>query len=85
MNLKTDIHRAWLREIRMNRSMSLSDLALKVGSKAAYIAEIEHGRRNPSYKLAMRLADELNFDMKLLFVDALKRQARGNERNAQAQ
>lgn len=77
--LKMDIHRAWLRELRMSKGISMLQLAQKVGTSANYIGDIEHGRRNPSPALALALSEALGFKMELLYIGALPRQSRGKE------
>lgn len=82
--MKQNVHRAWLRELRIKKDYTMGQLAEKVGSAAQYIGDIEHGRRNPSFKLALALSEELNFPMERLYVDALERQYRGKEERKQA-
>lgn len=73
---RKDVHRQWLRELRLSKNLTIAELAEMVGVTAQYIGDIEHGRRNPAYKLALTLSDLLGFPLERMYVDALERQER---------
>lgn len=52
---------------RLEKDMTQIQLAEKVGVSNRTISEIERGHRNPSGKLAKRIADVLDVDMSLFF------------------
>lgn len=76
------VHREWLRELRVKQNLTIADLAELVGVTAQYIGDIEHGRRNPAFKLTMALSELLGFPMERMYVDALERQERVIARRA---
>lgn len=79
---KVSVHRAWLRELRIEKGLTLGALADMVGKTENYIGEVERGRRNPSPALALSLSKFLEFDIQKLYIDALPRHYRGTERKA---
>ena len=51
---------AKLRQLRKDRmGLSLRELAKRVGISSAFLSDIELGRRNPSHKTTLALANEL--------------------------
>lgn len=51
---------AKLRQLRKDRmGLSLRELAKRVGISSAFLSDIELGRRNPSHKTMLALANEL--------------------------
>ena len=72
-NMRTDVHRAWLREMRLSKGYTMLELAQKMGVSTNYIGDMEHGRRNPAPTLAMKLAAEFQFPLERLYVDAIPR------------
>jgi len=45
------INPKWLREQRKRKGMSLREMARKLGYSAAFISDVELGRRNPNEKI----------------------------------
>jgi putative transcriptional regulator len=60
--------REWLREIRKEKGYTLVTLAAKAECSFNYLSDLEHGRRNPSLRLAAKIASILEFDL-LKFLD----------------
>lgn len=58
----------FIREIRLRRGLTQTQLALQVGCRHSYIAKIETGRQRGSYHLLLKLAEILSLpsDMVLL-------------------
>ncbi|MDW7656165.1 MAG: helix-turn-helix transcriptional regulator [Bacillota bacterium] len=54
--------RAWLIEKRRLKKQTQVDLANEIGISRAYLAQIELGMRNPSVRVARKLADALSFN-----------------------
>lgn len=54
--------REWLIENRMNRSLTQLAVSEMAGISRAYYAQLESGMRNPSIKVAIRLAKLLEFE-----------------------
>jgi transcriptional regulator with XRE-family HTH domain len=48
-----------MRELREERDISLREFAKKLGISAAFLSDIELGRRHPSKKVLVRIAREL--------------------------
>lgn len=48
-----------IRDLRAGRDMSIEALAMEAGIHTTYLSGIEHGRRNPSWKVVGALADVL--------------------------
>jgi transcriptional regulator with XRE-family HTH domain len=48
-----------LRELREQRGLSVEALAAAAGLHVTYVAALERGRKNPSYRQLLRLADGL--------------------------
>ena len=48
-----------IRELRDEKDLSLRELAKKIGISAAFLSDIELGRRYPSDKILLRIAEEL--------------------------
>ena len=61
------MERHWLKQIREATGMEQKDVALKIGKTQACYSFIESGNRNPSTKLAQKIADVLDFDWVLFF------------------
>jgi transcriptional regulator with XRE-family HTH domain len=55
--------REWLKEARKEKKLTLKDLASVVGCSFNYISEIERGLKMPSLRTAVKMAQELNFDV----------------------
>lgn len=61
--------REWLLAERKKRNLTQLELADKVGISRAYFAQIELQRRNPSIRVAKKLAGELAFDWTRFYED----------------
>ena len=48
-----------IRELRETKDLSLRELAKRLGLSAAFLSDVELGRRYPSKKVLLQLADEL--------------------------
>ena len=59
--------RAWLIRERRSRKQTQLDLASELGISRAYLAQIELGARNPSVRVAKKLAAALSFDWTRFF------------------
>jgi transcriptional regulator with XRE-family HTH domain len=51
-----------IREVRATQSLTMRELATRVGISAPYINEIEKGHSRPSLDIALRLCDALGLD-----------------------
>ncbi len=54
--------RHWLRNKRLGKNMTQKDVAKKVGVERAYYTMIESNYRNPSIKIAKKIAEILEFE-----------------------
>jgi len=54
--------RAW----RENKNIKMNALAKKVGISAAYLSQIENGKRNPTIDTLKAIAIELNIEIEML-------------------
>lgn len=54
--------RAW----REHKEIKMSELAKKVGISAAYLSQIENGKRNPTIDSLKAIARELNIEVEML-------------------
>jgi len=59
--------RIWMVKHRLEKDLTQVELAKKVNISNRTISEIERGNRNPSGKLAKKLADVLEVDMSKFF------------------
>ncbi|MBC9808150.1 helix-turn-helix transcriptional regulator [Carnobacterium maltaromaticum] len=57
----------WLAEIREKNNLTQKTIADKAGIARTTYSSIEQGRRNPSVKNAMRIAEVLGFDWTIFF------------------
>ena len=56
-----------IKQIRKEQNMSQNELARKAEISPQFLCDIEHGRRNPSFDTAVKLAEVLDIkDIKLL-------------------
>jgi transcriptional regulator with XRE-family HTH domain len=74
-----------IRELRETAGMTLRELAREVGVSAAFLSDIEHGKRYPSTDVLIRIAGRLKTDVKALRdfdsrppLDDLKRKSYAN-------
>ncbi|MGN0078680.1 MAG: helix-turn-helix domain-containing protein [Coriobacteriales bacterium] len=49
---------------RLDRGLSLRELAWRIGSAPSYLFKIEHGLTSTGFDMACRLADELDVPLK---------------------
>lgn len=61
--------RIWMLQKRLEKDMTQIKLAEQVDVSDRTISEIERGNREPSGRLAMKIANVLGFDMSLFFED----------------
>lgn len=61
--------RIWLVQKRVEKELTQIELGKLVNASNRTISEIERGNRNPSGKLARKIANVLKFDMELFFND----------------
>lgn len=61
--------RAWLKNKRTELNLSQEEVADKSKIERQYYQMIESGRRNPSVKVAKRIAEALNFYWIIFFDD----------------
>lgn len=54
--------RGWLTKIRRDKQLTQFEVAIKANISESYYSLIESGARNPSTKIAKRIADVLEFD-----------------------
>ncbi|MFH1077604.1 MAG: helix-turn-helix transcriptional regulator [Pseudomonadota bacterium] len=54
--------RAW----REHKKIKMNELAKKVGISAAYLSQIENGKRNPTIDSLKAIANELNIEVEML-------------------
>jgi putative transcriptional regulator len=62
--------RDWLKEQRKQRELTGRAAAKEIGISHNYLFEIENGIRNPSGKLALKIANFYGFDMAAFFKEA---------------
>ena len=67
------MERNWIRQIRLAKGLEQSDVSSKINVTQACYSFIESGNRNPSVKLAQKIADVLDFDWTLFFPKKKKR------------
>ena len=63
--------RTYMTDARQKRNISLTRLAELVGSGKGTLSNIENGRRNPGFALAMRISKALDIDPQLLAQDGV--------------
>ncbi|MGI6603793.1 MAG: helix-turn-helix domain-containing protein [bacterium] len=51
-----------LRQLRRERGLSLTELAVRAGISTSYLSEVEHGRKSPSLSVLHRIAAALNLE-----------------------
>lgn len=59
--------REWLKDIRSKKGLTQEELAKKIEISRPYYTEIEKGLKNPSVKIAKRIASILGFEWTLFF------------------
>lgn len=58
--------REWLIELRHEQGLNTREMAEIFGISFQHYNDIETGRRNPGYKLSLKMADYLNVKLDLL-------------------
>ena len=58
------MRRDWLIELRHEKGLSTRGMAEIFGISFQHYNDIETGRRNPSYKLSLKMADYLSVELK---------------------
>ena len=58
--------RDWLKDLRKEKGLTVRKIAPLLGISFSHYNDIENGRRNPSLKLAVKMSDFLEFDVKKL-------------------
>lgn len=58
--------REWLIELRHEKELNTREMAAIFGISFQHYNDIETGRRNPGYKLSLKMADYLNVELNLL-------------------
>lgn len=61
--------REWLKAARKEKELTLVKLAEEIGCSFNYLSDLENGRRDPSLKMAAKLAKALEFNVILFFED----------------
>mgnify|MGYP000864363940 CR=1 FL=1 len=59
--------RILVQEVRIEKNMSLRELAAASSISKTYISEIENGKKNPTLNILCKLAKALNVDVNELF------------------
>lgn len=62
--------RDFMRKARKEKNMSLQKLGDLVGASHCFLSQVELGRRNPSPKLAKKIAKELNVEWVKFFEES---------------
>ncbi|WP_373896350.1 helix-turn-helix transcriptional regulator [Virgibacillus sp. CBA3643] len=65
------MRRIWMTQKRLEKGLKQYELAHECGVSNRTISSIELGNREPSGKLAMKIAETLNIDMSLFFKDKI--------------
>ncbi|MFD1316998.1 helix-turn-helix transcriptional regulator [Loigolactobacillus coryniformis] len=76
--------RTWLREIRLSQSLTQEDIAVASGIKRPYYTAIENGDRQPSVKVAKKIANKMKFDWVIFFDDYSNESTLRNGRESNA-
>lgn len=59
--------RKWLYELRSHKKMTHEEVASQAGIKRPYYTMIENGNRQPSVKVAKRIAKVLDFNWTIFY------------------
>ncbi len=59
----------------IKQGLTLTDLSTSVNSDLSYISTVINGKRNPSPKLAKRIADTLGVEIEEIFTIEAKKEA----------
>ncbi len=60
-----------VREYRLSHDMTQEELSEKIDISSNYMSHIERGKTMPSMEIVLRIAEELNVSLDLLFQDCL--------------
>lgn len=63
--------RADLLKVRKEKGLTQEEIAKNTGINRSYYGLIENGNRNPSLKIAIRIAGFLNVQLKEIFTDEM--------------
>lgn len=61
------INRKWLREIRVSKNKTQSQVAKEAGISRSYYTNIEAGTKTPAVPVAKKIAEILEFDWTCFF------------------
>ncbi|UAT29969.1 helix-turn-helix transcriptional regulator [Bacillus badius] len=59
--------RNWLKELRLQKKLTHSEVAQKANIERSYYTMIEQGNRNPSVTVAKAIAKAIGFDWTIFF------------------
>ena len=62
-----DTMRSWLKEIRLEKGLTMKSIASEIGISDCYYSQIENGVRNVPVKTAKKIAALLGFDWQKFF------------------
>ena len=57
-----------LKELRKNSNLTQKEVAQKIGVTVRFISALEHGKRNPSDKTKLKLAEVYQINLKEIFL-----------------
>ena len=60
-----------LRDLRLQKGLTLKDLAARIGKSPSYLSKLEHGKINPSLTSLKKIADALGRPIVHLFEDSM--------------
>ena len=63
------MERCWLKEARQARRLTTYEVAEKTQISQTHYSDIENGKRNPSVRMAKKIAAVLLFDWTVFFRD----------------
>lgn len=72
------VKRIWMKQKRLDNHLTIRETALRLGISHQHYADIEHGRRNPSFELALRIAELFEVPLEKFMNDRTKFQHEGN-------
>jgi len=67
---------ALITKLRLQRGYSSDYMAHKIGCTAGYMDEMEHGKRNPTFRLLQAIADIHNLKLSQLIARAERKHAK---------
>lgn len=69
MKNKMNYYGKLIREARLNRGLSIPEMAEKLNISTRYLMKIENGRNMPSYKLLKKIINIIEMDANVFFYD----------------